>query len=155
MIVYRLCQSAWRKDLSGRGAEMTGGRWNSKGIAMLYTSSSRALCMAEIAVHSPLGTLPVDYYMVEIKISSECKILEVSMDNLPVNWWSYSNRQFTQIIGNNFIRENEYLVLKVPSAVVQGDFNYLINPGNRDRDKITIIKTEVFRFDERLFGFDF
>jgi RES domain-containing protein len=86
MIVCRLCKSAWKKDLSGRGAELTGGRWNSKGVAVLYTSSSRALCMAEIAVHTPLGCLPVDYFMVEIEIPSDAIIKEISEDELPENW---------------------------------------------------------------------
>jgi RES domain-containing protein len=151
MIVYRLCKSAWKKDLSGRGAELTGGRWNSKGIAILYTSSSRALCMAEIAVHTPLGCLPVDYYMVEIEIPSDAIITEISEAELPKSWRSFSSRYLTQFIGDGFIRENKFLVLKVPSAVVRGDYNYLINPGHRDSDKIGIINTEGFGFDERLF----
>jgi RES domain-containing protein len=151
MIVYRLCKSAWKKDLSGRGAELTGGRWNSKGIAILYTSSSRALCMAEIAVHTPLGCLPVDYFMVEIEIPSDAIIKEISEDELPENWQSFASRQLTQFIGDGFIKKNEFLVLKVPSAVVRGDFNYLINPEHRACNKIRILKSEGFGFDERLF----
>ena len=61
MIVYRLCKSIYKKDLSGKGAEIAGGRWNSKGYAILYTSESRSLCTAEIAVHTPLGNVPADY----------------------------------------------------------------------------------------------
>ena len=68
MIVFRLSKSRFSKDLSGRGAELAGGRWNSKGLPMLYTSSSRALCTAEIAVHSPLGIVPMDYEIIEIEI---------------------------------------------------------------------------------------
>ena len=55
MIVYRLSKSKYSADLSGKGAEKAGGRWNSKGVAMVYTSASRALCTAEVAVHVPLG----------------------------------------------------------------------------------------------------
>jgi RES domain-containing protein len=151
MIVYRLSKSAWKEDISGRGAELTGGRWNSKGVAVLYTSSSRALCMAEIAVHTPLGCLPVDYFMVEIEIPTDAIIKEIFEMELPINWRSFGNRHLTQFIGDNFIKENEFPVLKVPSAVVQGDFNYLINPEHKDSDKISIIKTDGFGFDERLF----
>ena len=152
MIVYRLCKSAWKDDLSGHGAEISGGRWNSKGIAIFYTSSSRALCVAEIAVHTPIGCLPSDFYMVEIGIPPSSKITEVLEDELPLNWQSFDFRHLTQNIGDNFIKENKTLVLKVPSAVVQGDYNYLINPINEAKNTISIIKFEAFRFDKRLFN---
>lgn len=119
----------------------------------MYSSSSRALSMAEIAVHTPLGCLPADYFMVEIGIPSEISIKEIFEEELPQNWRSFGNRHLTQLIGDNFIKENKYLVLKVPSAVVQGDFNILINPGHKEKDKIKVLKTEEFLFDQRLFGF--
>ena len=152
MIVYRLCKSAWQRDLSGKGAEITGGRWNSKGRALLYTSSSRALCMAEIAVHTPLGCLPADYVMIEIQIPTDIMVWEIQPDELPNNWFSFVNRQITQKIGDHFITRNEALVLKVSSAVVQGDYNYLINPFHSEIHRIHILGIESFRFDERLFG---
>ena len=58
MIVFRLCKSMFKDDLSGRGAEIAGGRWNNRGRPMLYTAENRALCTAEIAVHTPLGIVP-------------------------------------------------------------------------------------------------
>jgi RES domain-containing protein len=151
MIVFRLCKSAWKNDLSGRGAEITGGRWNSKGVAVVYTSSSRALCMAEIAVHAPLGCLPVDFFLVEILIPENSPVKEIAKKELPANWQSFKNRQMTQNIGDCFIKEKKALVLKVPSAVVQGDYNFLINPGHALKDTVSIQKVEEFRFDERLF----
>jgi RES domain-containing protein len=117
----------------------------------VYTSSSRALCMAEVAVHTPLGCLPVDFYMVEIGIPPDSLIKEVIENDLPRNWRSFGNRQLTQSIGDKFIIEKKSLILKVPSAVVQGDYNYLINPAHEDKNKISILKCEAFQFDERLF----
>jgi RES domain-containing protein len=152
MKVYRLCKSAWKHDLSGRGAEITGGRWNSKGVPVLYTSSSRALCMVEIAVHTPMGTLPTDYFMVEIDIPDTCKIEIISENDLPRSWESFAYMQITQFMGDNFIKKNLALVLKVPSAVVRGDFNYLINPGHKDTHSIKIENISEFGFDRRLFG---
>ena len=151
MKVFRLCKSVWKKDLSGHGAEITGGRWNSKGTAVVYTSSSRALCVAEIAVHTPLGCLPTDYFMIEILIPDDSLIREISITELPGKWQSFENRHITQQIGNSFIRDENELVLKVPSAVVQGDYNYLINPGHKDIQTIWIVKFEEFKFDARLF----
>jgi len=97
MIVYRLSKSAWKNDLSGRGAEVTGGRWNSKGVPVLYTSSSRALCMVEIAVHTPMGLLPTDYFMLGIDIPDTCPIEIISEKDLPRGWESYKQMQVTSL----------------------------------------------------------
>ena len=61
MTVYRLCKQAHINDLSGTGAEINGGRWNNKGLPALYTACSRALAVLEVAVHVPLGIIPINY----------------------------------------------------------------------------------------------
>ena len=67
MIVYRITKSPYRKDLSGMGAKLYGGRWNSKGIPLIYCSESRALAYAEVAIHLPLH---LDISIVAVCISS-------------------------------------------------------------------------------------
>ncbi len=151
MIVYRLAKSKYILDLSGKGAEKTGGRWNSKGVAVVYTSESRALCMAEIAVHVSLGIVPNHYEIASIQIPGSVNIHEISTHELQIGWKSIPHSGKTQEVGDNLIKENKYLVLKVPSAVVTGDFNYLINPNHKTFDKVKIVKTERFTFDDRLF----
>ncbi len=151
MIVYRLSGKVYAHDLSGKGAEKAGGRWNSKGFAVVYTSSSRALCVAEIAVHTPLGILPKDYYLVAIELPDTTEIYQLPEDSLPDDWRSIPHSGSTQKAGDQFIIENEYLAMKVPSAVVQGDFNFLINPAHKDFPKVKIISAEPFTFDNRLF----
>lgn len=151
MIVYRLSRGKFRNDLSGRGAELAGGRWNSKGIAILYTSESIALCTVEIAVHMPLGIVPADYYLVRIKIPDDAPIRELSSEELPADWKSFPHANSTQEIGDAFVLESEYLVLKVPSATVQGTYNYLVNPRHADFNKVATIEAVPFEFDKRLF----
>ena len=151
MIVYRLSTTEYINDLSGKGAGIFGGRWNSKGLSLLYTCESRALCITEIAVHTPLGIVPLDYSLCFIEIPENSPILEISNDDLPLDWRSFPHAESTQILGNKFIREKKHLVLKVPSAVVPGEYNYLINPSHSNFNTIRIIKTEAFLFDERLF----
>jgi RES domain-containing protein len=68
MIVYRLSKANYANDLSGFGAEKWVGRWNSQGIPMVYTSQSRALCTAEIAVHTPMGIIPDNYVLITLTI---------------------------------------------------------------------------------------
>ena len=150
MIVYRLSKVRYANDLSGKGAELAGGRWNSKGLAMLYTSSSRALCTAEIAVHTPLGVMPTNYMITEIEIPNE-SILEISVSDLPTNWKEFPHTGSTKGIGDVFLKNAEFLVLKVPSAVVSGDFNYLINTFHSEFHNVKIVKQESFDFDRRLF----
>jgi len=151
MKVYRLCREKFENDLSGRGAKIAGGRWNSKGTAILYTSESRALCTVESAVHIPLGILPLDYKILTIEIPDSIKIETLAEKDLPIDWKDKPPSNSTQKIGDKFIKNNSHLVLKVPSVVVQGDFNYLINPSHSDFDKVRILNSEPFFFDERLF----
>ena len=151
MIVYRLSKANYSKDLSGKGAEKSGGRWNSKGIPMIYTSETRALCTTEIAVHTPLGIIPLNYEIIQIEISEKAKIHTFNEKELSKDWKSFPHVLSTKEIGDKFIKENKYLVLKVPSAVVQGEYNFLINPGHKNFKQITIKSVESFSFDERLF----
>jgi len=151
MIIFRLANKKYCQDLSGSGAEITGGRWNFKGTKLLYTADSRALCMAEIAVHTPIGVMPVDYYLITIEVPDNPNTKQIEPNPLPDNWRKFPYSKVTQELGEDFVDKNEDLYIKVPSAVVQGDFNILINPKHSDFDKVKIIKTEKFNFDERLF----
>ncbi len=151
MIVYRLAKTKYSHILSGKGAEITGGRWNSRGVQMIYTSESRALCTAEIAVHMPLGILPSDYKIITIDIPETIKIIKLANTRLPSDWNSIPHPGTTQEIGDDFIIKNKSAVLKVPSVVVPGDFNYLINPNQPEFYQISIVKVEPFEFDKRLF----
>lgn len=151
MIVFRLSKAAYADDLSGKGAELTGGRWNSKRIAMLYSSESRALCAVEIAVHIPLGILPSDYMLITIDFPGQVKFEEVSVDDLPDGWNSMPYGNLTRNIGDTFVKEMKSAVLKVPSAVIPGEFNFLINPKHPDSSLITIRDCQLFNIDSRLF----
>ncbi len=91
MIVYRLAREEYSKDLSGIGAELTGGRWNYKGTRMIYTADSRALCTAEIAVHTPVGIIPKDYKLVTIEIPDDVDYKKINAMSLPDNWKKISS----------------------------------------------------------------
>ncbi len=151
MIVYRLSKGNFKFDLSGKGAELAGGRWNNKGVAVLYTSASRALCAMEILVHVPASLLPTDYHMVSIAVPDDAPSGEILIENLPAQWQSLPHGNKTQQLGDLFVQNRKLLLLKVPSAVVKGDFNYLINPQHPDFEKVKVVETELFEFDSRLF----
>ena len=151
MIVYRLCRESYANDLSGRGAEINGGRWNGKGTPALYTSASRALCAIEIVVHVPAGIIPKDYFMVSISIPDNEAIDTINLKNLPANWNNNPISGSTQRIGNAFLAEQKALALKVPSAIIKDEWNYIINPMHPNFKKVKIINIEPFTFDTRLF----
>jgi len=150
MIVYRLTKLKYKSELSGIGAELHGGRWNSKGKRVIYTSQSRALSTTEIAVHTPLGIVPIDYFLQTIKLPS-AKMVEIDEAELDSKWKSFPHHRSTKKIGDKFIEENKLLILKTPSAVIQGDYNFLINPNHKSFSKVELIGVEKYEFDKRLF----
>ncbi|MHC1777822.1 MAG: RES family NAD+ phosphorylase [Lentimicrobium sp.] len=151
MKVFRLSRSKFAGDLSGKGAEIASGRWNSKGTAMLYTSQSVALCTVELAVHTPLGNIPSDYTLITIEIPESIKAAELSEGELPPDWKTLPHANSTQLMGDEFVRSGKNALLKVPSVVVPGEYNFLINPSNPDSKGICIESTEAFEFNSRLF----
>jgi RES domain-containing protein len=152
MIVYRLAKGKNRRDLSGKGAEIYGGRWNCKGTAMLYTSQSRALAFAEVSMHIPFGIIPKDYFLVSIQIPDKASVLKLTEEDMPVDWRSNPHSHSTQKIGDEFVAAGKYPVLRVPSAVVPGEFNYLLNPAHPLMREVRVDKVEPFEFDTRFAG---
>lgn len=151
MNVFRLSKKKYAEELSGKGASKSGNRWNSKGTEIIYTAESRALAMSEILVHLSLATLPKDFVMITIQIPDSLKIKEIDFKLLPENWNLHPPNSTTQKMGDSFIDSRDFCILKVPSAVVRGDFNYLINPFHKDFKKIKIKEITDFPFDERIF----
>ena len=151
MLVYRLVRKKYGIQLSGVGAARSGNRWNSRGTEIIYTSGSRALAMAEVAVHLSIAMIPNDYVMLEIHIDDNTHILSIDATELDLNWNSHPPIKSTQLIGDQFIANHQYGVMKVPSAVVSGDYNYLINPRHADIKKVYVRGQQDFKFDRRLF----
>lgn len=150
MKVYRLCKSKHALDVSGYGAKISGGRWNSKGIPAIYASESVALCTAEIAVHIPLGTIPADFVLVTYRIPEDA-LTSIPLNDLPELWNSYPHAKTTRNIGDHFLRNKESLVLQVPSAVVPQESNFLINTDHKEISRMKILDVEPYNFDVRIF----
>ena len=138
--------------LTGIGASMAKGyRWNSLNTRLVYTADSRALATLEVAVHLDLSQdLPSDRWYVEIEIPEDITLLEVRMEDLPRGWDAKPPNRITQMIGDDFSVQNESAVLKVPSAIVPQEFNYLINPSHPDAQRIRVIQQTPMSFDFRL-----
>lgn len=147
MKVYRITTTKWSTTLQPSGFP---GRWNSKGVFMLYTSSSIALASLENLVHRSGEGLNQNFKTIEIHIPAKLKVAEVKMDQLPMKWFEYEHYSITQKIGDDWINGLTSPVLKIPSAIIKLEHNYLINPRHKDFSQITINQIEDFEFDPRL-----
>ncbi len=149
MIVHRICNSLYSDDLSGTGSKLFGGRWNSKGIPMLYVSEHISLAVLEMLVNNQFKDFSIDLSLLRISIPDTIEIKEIKINKLKAKW--NEDFSYTKFMGNEFIKSMSNLVLKVPSAVISEEHNYLINPLHTDFKKVKIIETKQFSTDERLF----
>lgn len=147
MEVYRITLAKWSTTLQPSGYA---GRWNSNGVFMLYASSSIALASLENLVHRSGEGLNSNFKTIEISIPQELTIDEIKIEDLPDDWYQYSKYKDCQILGDRWIAHLESPVLRVPSAIIRKESNYLINPRHKDFSKIKIQKIEDFDFDPRL-----
>jgi RES domain-containing protein len=150
MKLFRIAKEQHIGGLSGIGARLYGGRWNHKGVAVVYASESRALAALEYLVHVPMSTIPRDLEMMELVIPEQ--IIPENMDtaDLPLKWREYPPPQRLATLGSNWVHSNRSLLLRVPSAVVENEFNVLINPEHEDLKRIRTIGPVQFEFDGRL-----
>lgn len=119
---------------------------------MVYTSWSRSLALLEILVHmTGFPNLPSDRYLITLDIPDNVQISEVRKEDLPESWDAIPPVRITQIIGDDFVSTNRTAVLKVPSSIIPGEFNYLINPAHQEASKIKIVHKAKFPMDSRLF----
>ena len=147
MIIYRLTTSEFAGDLSGEGAKIYGGRWNPVGFAALYISEFISLSILEILVRADKFTSPDAYTLLNIQIP-ENSVANIELKKLKDGWQNHI--EYTRSIGEEFLKANQTLVLKVPSAIVPQEHNFLINPQHKDFKKVKIISTELLELDKRL-----
>jgi len=149
--VFRLQRKRYGTILSGLGAAQFGGRWNSPGTEMVYTSGNRSLAMAEVLVHLSMAAMPHDFRMLTIDIPEALALEELHLKDLHPDWNRFPHIPQTQLQGDAFIQGNRAAVLKVPSVITPGDFNFLFNPQHSDFSRIQVMRDEPFPFDHRLF----
>lgn len=151
MNVYRLATARRATDLSGEGARRVGGRWNRIGTPILYTASSRALATLEVLVHTPLAFVPDTYRMLTLQLPDD-SLQTLPAELLPDGWAELTPPPSIKQLIDDWIDANRFLVMKVPSAIVEGDYNFLINPTHPRSAEVLLIDNKPYQFDPRLFG---
>ena len=147
MILHRITTKAYANDLSGTGAMLYGGRWNRRGIRMLYTSESLSLAALEIIANINSSQLGVNWYCIEIDFSED---LEVTFEEkLPEGWNAFPYTSGSVAFGSDYFKIGA-LCLKVPSAIIPSEYNYLLNPLHKDFHKIKVVDVRPLILDQRL-----
>jgi len=134
---------------TGKGAEDSGGRWNSQGTRIVYASSSVSLSILEILVNLERNLVFSSYVVIPIRFDDSL-LFQLNDDDLPEGWAALPPPVTSQYVGDEWVISKSSLILGIPSAVVPIETNYMINPGHPGIDKITIGKPIPLPFDERL-----
>ncbi|MCD0488443.1 RES family NAD+ phosphorylase [Pedobacter sp. MC2016-14] len=150
MVLYRISNCQHAKDLNGTGAKLVGGRWNSIGTPLHYMASSRALAALEVLANTNTLTDAKNLCLTLFELP-ENSIKIIDKHELPEDWRTYPAPPVLQNIGDRFVKQSEFLLLQVPSAIIADEFNYLMNVSHPLADQISIIETKSFSFDSRLF----
>ena len=148
--VYRISKCRYIDDLKGTGAAAYAGRWHSKGTHILYTANSPSLALLESVVHMA-GIALVDYCLICLEIPDD-KIIKKNVRDLPNNWYANPSPGALSMIGDNFIRQNEYLAIEIPSAIMPEENNLLLNPNHVDFLKVKIVYRRNIPIDQRFFS---
>ena len=139
-------------DLSGAGAKATGGRWNEAGVAVVYTSETRAMACLETVVHLNAAGLPLNRYLVALTIPDDvwASAQAPSGAKLPVGWDAQPAGRASINFGAEWIRSGASALLVVPSVIVPEELNVLINPAHGASADITAAKVRRWLYDPRL-----
>ncbi len=148
MYVWRLCQQKHQNTaFSGEGGLYAAGRWHPKGYPIVYTAESLALASLEVFVH--LESDRILLVAIRAEIPDNLAIKEIKQEDLPENWQDIADYPILQQMGKQWLQSQSTPVLKVPSAIVPVEFNYLLNPRHPDL-KINLDPPMVFKFDRRM-----
>jgi len=151
MRVWRICNGKHAAAaFSGEGAYLYAGRWNPKGVRVVYCSSSLALAALEFFVHLEPGDASAKLVSMSATIPDGLPIDQLAIESLPADWRVVGHVDLQQR-GADWIASGKSVALRVPSAAVPGEWNVLLNPVHPDFTRITIEAPEPFVFDSRMF----
>jgi RES domain-containing protein len=149
MRVWRICKRA-HAAFDGEGARRAGGRWNPRGVAVVYASETLSLAALELLVHADPALLPEDLVAIEAEIPETVRVRRIEPEQLPRGWRRHPPPEALARIGAEWAAKLETAVLSVPSALVPRESNVLLNPAHAEFPRIRIRKPEPFALDARL-----
>lgn len=152
MQFWRICRQRYAAEATrGEGARLYGGRWNSRGVRVVYASTSLALAAVETFVNLEPNLRPADLVSIQGEIPDGVQIGGVDLNALPERWYETRDESLRQF-GDDWVRSGQSVALLVPSAAIRGEWNVLLNPVHAEFTKINFGVPERFEFDLRMFG---
>ncbi len=149
--VWRLCKERYAATaFDGEGARRVGGRWNSRGNPVVYTSENLSLSALELLVHLDVVEAPPDFVAIPAGIPEELPVERLEADDLPDDWRRTPGHPELKRLGDTWLHSEATAVLRVPSVVIPTEANFLINPTHEAFDRIAIDEPQPFEFDQRL-----
>lgn len=149
MELYRITKSKYADKLFGPGIE---GRWNIEGDTVVYASDTRSLACLENIVHKNGRGKVEDYRTMVIYAPDDLGIMQINLNDLPSDWNQKSLCANCQMIGSVWYGSGKYPILKVPSAVIPDEFNYVLNAKHPEFSQFKLIDIRPFYFDKRIGG---
>lgn len=139
---------------NGEGARRVGGRWNSRGQGMVYTSGTLSLAALEVLVHMEVEDVTTMLASIRVEVPTDVEISYLELAQLPANWRSIPAPSVLAEMGDRWFKSGEIAILAVPSVVIPVEYNYLLNPAHPDFSKFVFGSPEAFEFDPRLWKQD-
>jgi len=147
--LWRLTREPFQ-DLDGEGARRFGGRWNGAGVAVVYTSSTLALAVLELLVHVDPEEMPTDLVALCIEGPDSASPHRVPPEALPPHWRRVLDHPACRQAGEDWVREGQSPLLRVPSAIVPEEENVLLNPAHPEAARFVVTARRAFALDPRL-----
>lgn len=151
MELFRITQEKYADELSGNGARLYGGRWNSEGLFAVYASSTRSLALLETLAHTPAKMLNEKVYMlITLSVPDTLNLEELDRNKLTTGWDAPDTRPMTKKLGDKFLKAKSSMLLAVPSVLIPEELNYVINPLHPEMKKLKLVNKRRINFDSRL-----
>lgn len=147
MLVYRITKAIYADRLVASGGAA---RWNSRGQFVIYTAATRALACLENVVHRSGEGLLDNFRVMSIDIPDNLPVEIIDPNLLPPDWYEFRQYDACQQIGGEWLRKGQSAVMRVPSAIISNECNYLLNPVHPDFLRINLVGAEPFTFDPRI-----
>jgi RES domain-containing protein len=150
LTTWRLTRAAYAATaLSGEGSARYPGRWNPRGVRVAYTSESLSLATLEILAHAENLEMLNQYVALRVDLPST-SMTTFTLDALPDDWQTEPTPDSTRLLGFDWFRRGETLVLKVPSVLIPSEHNFIINPNHPAFDEVKVADPVPFPFDARV-----
>jgi RES domain-containing protein len=149
--VWRLTPPAYARLLDGEGSRLAGGRWNSPGCPLVYTSTHLSLSVLEVLVHFPpelRDNLP-ELEATQLSVPDNAGATEIPLDQFRGLLADGQPLSTCRAFGDEWVARGSALVLKAPSVLVPEELNVMINPAHSGMREVTIVSSRRFHFDPR------